>query len=104
MCVDPVVSGTQSCQNHLVALLVLRIWLADLLARCQGFRSVLGSIGELLCMCCRVLAFVLLGEETCLFGELNTDNAVRKTVGERGSKESSLTKIAACLSVSVSAL
>jgi len=54
----------------MVALLVLRIWLADLLARCQGFRNVLGSIGELLCMCCRVLAFVLLGEETCLFGEL----------------------------------
>ena len=52
-----------------VALLVLRIWLADLLVRCQGFRSVLWSIGELLCMCCRVLAFVLLGEETCLFGE-----------------------------------
>ena len=34
----------------------------------------------------------------------NTDNAsVRKTVGEHGSKES-LTKIAACLSASVSAL
>ena len=43
----------------MVALLVPRIWIADLLARCQGFRSVLGSIGELLCMCCRVLAFVL---------------------------------------------
>ena len=54
----------------MVALLVLHIWLADLLARCQGFRSVLGSIGELLCMCCRVLALVLLGEETCWFGEL----------------------------------
>jgi len=54
----------------MVALLVLRIWLADLLASCQGFRSVLVSIGELLCMCCRVLAFVLLGEETCLFGEV----------------------------------
>jgi len=53
----------------MVALLVLRIWLTDLLARCEGFRSVLGSIGELLCMY-RVLAFVLLGEETCLFGEL----------------------------------
>jgi len=51
----------------MVALLVLHIWLADLLARCQGFRSVLGSIGELLCMCCRVLAFVLLGEEKRLF-------------------------------------
>ena len=50
----------------------------------------LGSIGELLCMCYRVLAFVLLGEETCLFGE-------------HGSKES-LTKIAAFLSASVSAL
>ena len=48
----------------MVALLVLRIWLADLLARCQGFRSVLGSIGELLCMFCRVLAFVLLGGDT----------------------------------------
>ena len=34
----------------------------------------------------------------------NTDNAsVRKTVGEHGSKES-LTKVAACLSASVSAL
>ena len=54
----------------MVALLVLRIWLADLLASCQGVRSVLGSIGELLCMCCSVIAFVLLGEETCLFGEL----------------------------------
>ena len=54
----------------MVALVVLRIWLVDLLARCQGVRSVLGSIGELLCMCCRVLAFVLLGEATCLFGEL----------------------------------
>jgi len=94
------VAEMQSCQNHLavpvkkvvcilllsgfkrcfddggngcwlmVALLVLRIWLADLLARCQRFRRVLGSIGELLCMCCRVLAFVLLGEETSLFGEL----------------------------------
>jgi len=53
----------------MVALLVLRIWLADLLARCQGFHSVLGFIGELLCICCRVLAFVLLGEETCLFRE-----------------------------------
>ena len=72
----------------MVALLVLRIWLADLLARCQGFRSVLGSIGELLCMCCRILAFVLL---------------VRKTVGEHGSKES-LTIVAACLSDSISAL
>jgi len=41
-----------------------------------------------------------------LFGELrtNTDNAsVRKTVGEHGTKES-LTKAAACLSASVSAL
>ena len=54
----------------MVALLELRIWLADLHARCQGFRSVLGSIAELLSMCCRVLAFVMLGEETCLFGEL----------------------------------
>ena len=54
----------------MVALRVLLIWLADLLARCQGLRRVLGSIGELLCMCCRVLAFVLLGEETCLFEEL----------------------------------
>ena len=54
----------------MVALLVLRIWLADLLVRCQGFRSVLGSIGGLLSMCCGVIAFVLLGEETCLFGEL----------------------------------
>ena len=54
----------------MVALFVLRIWLADLLARCQGFRSALRSIGKLLCMCCRVLAFVLLGDETCLFGEL----------------------------------
>ena len=44
----------------MVALLVLRIWLADLLALCQGFRSVLGFIGEPLFMCCRVLAFVLL--------------------------------------------
>jgi len=56
----------------MVALLVLCIWLADLLARCQGFRIVLGFIGELLCMCCRVLAFVLLGEETCLFGDVLT--------------------------------
>ena len=54
----------------MVAFLVLRIWLADLLVRCQEFRSVLGSIRELLCMCCRVLAFVLIGGETCLFGEL----------------------------------
>ena len=54
----------------MVALLVLRIWLVDLLARCQGFRSVLGSIGKLLCMRCRVLAFVLLGGENCLYGEL----------------------------------
>ena len=83
----------------MVALPMLRIWLDDLLARCQVFRSVLGSIGELLCMCCKVLAFVLLGEETC-----NTDNAsVRKTVGEHGSKES-LTKIAACVRASVSVL
>ena len=89
----------------MVALLVLSIWLADLLARCQGFRSVLGSIGEIFCMCCRVLAFVLLGEETCLFGELLIPMmaSVRKTVGEHGSKES-LTKVAACLSASVSAL
>ena len=43
----------------MVALLVPRIWIADLPARCQGFRSVLKSIGELLCMYCRVLAFVL---------------------------------------------
>ena len=34
-----------------------------------GIQHVLGSIGELLCMCCRVLAFVLLWEETCLFGD-----------------------------------
>jgi len=91
------VDGCSFCAPH---------WLADLLARCQGFRSVLGSIGVLLCMCCQVLAFVLLGGETCLFGELrtNTDNAsVRKTVGEHGTKES-LTKVAACLSASVSAL
>ena len=88
----------------MVALPLLHIWLADLLARCQGFRSVLGSIGELLFMGCRVLAFVLRGEETCLFGASNTDNvSVRKTVGEHGSKES-LTKITACLSASVSAL
>ena len=63
-------SGLDDGGLFLVALIVLRIWLADLLARCQGFRSVLGSMGELICMCCRVLAFVLLGEDTCLFGEL----------------------------------
>ena len=50
----------------MVALIVLRIWLADLLARCHGFRSVLGSIGELLCMCCRVLAFVFERRLVCL--------------------------------------
>ena len=56
-------------------------------------------------MCCRVIAFVLLGGETCLFWRTsNTDNAsVRKTVGEHGSKES-LTKFAACLSASGTAL
>ena len=120
VCVEPVVAGTQSCQNHLAGpvkkvvcilllsgfqrVLVLRIWLADLLARCQGFRSVLGSIGELLCMCCRVLAFVLLGGETCfVWRASNTDNASVMTVGKQGSKES-LTKVAACLSASVSSL
>ena len=72
---------------------MLRIWLADLLAGHKGFRNVLGSIGELLCMCCR-------GGETCLERASNTDNAsVRKT----GSKES-LTIITACLGASVSAL
>ena len=76
----------------MVALLVLHIWLADLLARCQGFRSVLGSIGELLCSCCRVLAFVLLGDETCLFWRAsNTDNAtVRKTVAYLSASVSAL--------------
>ena len=70
----------------MVALLVLRIWLADMLARCQGFRSVLGSIGELLFMFCRVLE-----RRGDLFVRRasNTDTApVRKTVGEHGSKES----------------
>ena len=54
----------------MVALLVLRIWLADMCACCQGFRSVMVSTEELLYMCWGVLAFVLLGGETCLFGEL----------------------------------
>ena len=72
--------------------------LADLLACCQGFRSVLESIGELLCMCCRVLAFVSWRGDLFVWRASNTDNAsVRKTVGEHGSKES-LTKVAACLS------
>ena len=48
----------------MVALLVLRIWLDDLLARCQGFRSVENYSA------CVAEFFVLLGEETCLFGEL----------------------------------
>ena len=89
----------------MVALRVLRIWLADLFARCQGFRSVLGSIGELLCMCCRVLAFVLLGGgDLFVWRASNTDNtSVRKTVWEHGANES-LTKVAACLSASVSVL
>ena len=66
----------------MVALLVLRIWLADLLVRCQGFRSVLGSIGELLCMRCRVLAFVLLGGESLfVWRTSNTDNASVRLLG-----------------------
>ena len=65
----------------------------------------LGSIGELLCMCCRVLAFVLLeGGDLFVWRASYTDNAsVRTTVGGHVSKES-LTKIAACLNASVSAL
>ena len=70
----------------MVALLVLRIWLADL--------YVLPS--SCICVARRGDLFV--------WRAPNTDNAsVRKTVGEHGSKES-LTKIAACLSASVSAL
>ena len=88
----------------MVALLVLHIWLADLLARCKGFRS--AGIHW------RTSLHVLQSSCICVArrGDLfawrasNTDNAsVRKTVGEHGSKES-LTKIAACLSASVSAL
>ena len=87
----------------MVALLVLRIWLADLLARCQGFRSVLGSIGELLCMP-RFCICVARRGDLFVWRASNTDNAsVRKTVGEHGSKES-LTNVAACLSASVSSL
>ena len=75
----------------MVALLVLHIWLADLLARCQGFRSMLGSIGELLCMCCSCVAR---RGDLFVWRASNTDNAsVRKTVRGHGSQES-LTKIA----------
>ena len=80
----------------MVALRVLRIWLADLLARCQG------SIGELLCMTSCIC--VARRGDLFVWRASNTDNAsVRKTVGEHGSKES-LTKIDACLGASVSAL
>ena len=86
----------------MVALRVLRIWLADLLARCQGFRSVMGSIGELLgmssCICVARRGYLFIWRAS------NTDNAsVRKTVGEHDSKES-LTKIAASLNASMYAL
>ena len=82
----------------MVALLVLRIWLADLLARCHGFRIVLGSIGEQSCI------YVARRGDLFVWRASNTDNpSVRKTVGEHDSKES-LNKIDACLSASVSAL
>ena len=124
-------AGTQSCQNHLAgpvkkvvcilllsgfqrcfddcglfmvvdALIVLRTGLADLLARCQGFRSVMGSIGELLCMSSCIC--VARRGDLFVWRASNTDKAsVRRTVGEYGPNES-LTKIAVCLSASVSAL
>ena len=87
----------------MVALLEHRIWLADLLARCQGFRSVLGSIGELHVLQSSCICVARRGD-LFIWRASNTDKAsVKKTVGEHGSKES-LTKIASCLSASVSAL
>ena len=72
----------------MVALLVLRIWLADLLARCQGFRSVLGYIVELLWMQSSCICVARRGD-LFVWRASNTDNAsMRKTVGEHGSKES----------------
>ena len=88
----------------MVALLVHRIWLADPLVRCQGYRSVLGSIGELLCIRCRFC--ICVARRGCLFvwRASDTDNAsVSKTGVEHGFKES-LIKVAACLSAFVSAL
>ena len=62
----------------MVALLVLHIWLADLLARCQGFRSMLGSIGELLCMCCSCVAR---RGDLFVWRASNTDNASVRLLG-----------------------
>ena len=89
----------------MVTLLVLRIWLADLLARCQYCAQCAGihwrttlHVLQSSCIC------VARRGDLFVWRASDTDNAsVRKTVQEHGSKES-LTKIAACLSASVSAL
>jgi len=81
----------------MVALLVLRIWLADLLAVARD-SAVCWEPLENQCIC------VARRRDLFVWRASNTDNAsVRKAVWEHGSKES-LTKIAACLSASVSAL
>ena len=89
----------------MVTLLVLRIWLADLLARCQYFAQCAGihwrttlHVLQSSCIC------VARRGDLFVWRASNTDKAsVRKTVGEYGPNES-LTKIAVCLSASVSAL
>ena len=84
----------------MVAILVLRIWL--LVARdsqCAGihWRTTLHVLSSS-CIC------VARRGDLFVWRASNTDIvSLRKTVGEHGSKES-LTKIAVCLSASVSAL
>ena len=55
------VDGCSSCAQHLASCSACLF---------PEIPQSAGTIEELLCMCCRVLAFVLLGGETCLFGEL----------------------------------
>ena len=134
MCVEPVVAGTQSCQNHL-AWPVKKMVCILLLSRFQRcfddgglflvmdagwwFLFLCSAFAYLICLLvardytvCWHPLHVLPSSCICVarrgdffvWKASNTDNAsVRKTVGEHGSKES-LTKVAACLSASVSAL
>ena len=90
------VDGCSSCAPHLAGLSACSL---PGIPQCAGihWRTTLNVL-QSSCIC------VARRGDLFVWRASNTDNAsVRKTVGEHGSKES-LTKVAVCLSASVSAL
>ena len=70
----------------MVALLVLRIWLAGLLARYQGFAVCWGPLENYSACVAEFLQCVARRGDLFVWRASNTDNAsVRKTVVEHGS-------------------